>query len=230
MAGCWLNAEANKYNPSSTMRTPPLLRCAQASVALAGAAALPLRSAGRENATRPVGPIGISQGVPCVAHDSAVRWTSEEEYRYVLSNSIPIRADHAKVMDYCPFGIGGLYCGIYQSCPSGKWGVNGEECVPPGSGIVLDPHRPGSPWGTVAEDKDDCPNPSWYTSPCPQQDNPDIGDCLRPYEFHYRIPLRAFPVMSSVGPQKYDRAHGVGLDGVDIWGPREVSTISTTQG
>eukprot|EP01047_Picozoa_sp_COSAG01_P108445 COSAG01_NODE_37365_length_504_cov_2.054321_1_plen_46_part_10 len=46
MAGCWLNAEANKYNPSSTMRTPPLLRCAQACVALAGAAALPLRSAG----------------------------------------------------------------------------------------------------------------------------------------------------------------------------------------
>ena len=47
------------------------------------------------------------------------------------SNSIPA----FPVLDYCPYGIGGLYCGAYKSCPSGDWGVAGELCVPEGSGI-----------------------------------------------------------------------------------------------
>eukprot|EP01046_Picozoa_sp_COSAG06_P085653 COSAG06_NODE_32332_length_508_cov_0.735941_1_plen_47_part_10 len=39
------------------------------------------------------------------------------------------------------------------------WGEAGELCVPAGSGIVLDPDRPGSDWGTVATNQSDCPNP-----------------------------------------------------------------------
>ena len=44
------------------------------------------------------------------------------------SNQLPLgRA----VEDYCPYGIGGWYCGAYKACPSGVWG----DCLPDGSGI-----------------------------------------------------------------------------------------------
>ena len=84
-------------------------------------------------------PIGLSQGLVCDTPATDVRWTvdGEARLRLVQSNSIPA----FPVLDYCPFGIGGLYCGAYKSCPSGVWGVGGEECVPEGSGIVLDPNR-----------------------------------------------------------------------------------------
>ena len=85
-------------------------------------------------------PVGISQGLVCEGLESDVNWVEDEEagYRYVTSNSIPA----FPVLDYCPYGIGGLYCGAYKSCPSGNWGEAGELCVPEGSGIVLDPNRP----------------------------------------------------------------------------------------
>ena len=84
-------------------------------------------------------PIGLSQGLVCDTPATDVRWSVDDEarLRLVQSNSIPA----FPVLDYCPFGIGGLYCGAYKSCPSGVWGVGGEECVPEGSGIVLDPNR-----------------------------------------------------------------------------------------
>ena len=119
--------------------------------------------------------------------------------------------------DYCPFGIGGLYCGEYKSCPSGHWGAAGELCVPEGSGIVLDPDRPGSDWGTIAEVKDDCPNPSWETMTCPQNMPEDQGDCLDPSFRYWQFPLRPLPSSSEAGPKRYPgQGHGMGIDGVPI--------------
>lgn len=187
--------------------------------------ALPLAAAVPRDATGQRTGIGLSQGVLCDEHTKDVHWTvnPEEGFRYIKSNSIPA----FPVLDYCPFGMGGLYCGAYKQCPSGEWGVDGELCVPDGSGIVLDPDRPGADWGQKATQVDDCPNPSWYTAQCPQQEGvEDHGDCLLPFHFHYKIPLDAKPVSQEFGPAKYDRAHGVGLDGVDIRGPREAGGLS----
>ena len=42
---------------------------------------------------------------------------------------------------------------------------------------------------------------------------------LRPWQVHdleCRIPLEARPVMQSAGPKKYNRVHGIGIDGVTI--------------
>jgi hypothetical protein len=120
-------------------------------------------------------PCGLTQGVVCDQFPSEVEWTVDEAagLRFVNSNSIPA----FPVLDYCPFGIGGLYCGAYKSCPSGEWGQRGELCVPEGSGMVLDPNRPGADWGTVATTVDDCPQESWETMTCPQQGTETMGDC-----------------------------------------------------
>lgn len=107
-------------------------------------------------------PCGLTQGVVCDANPSDVRWFEDDDWRYVESNSIPA----FPVLDYCPFGIGALYCGEYKSCPSGNWGNDGDACVPPGSGIILDPNRPGADWGTIATSTDDCPQESWKTMTC----------------------------------------------------------------
>lgn len=42
---------------------------------------------------------------------------------------------------------------------------------------------------------------------------------LRPWQVHdleCQIPLEARPVMQSAGPKKYNRVHGIGIDGVTI--------------
>ena len=194
------------------MRADTLL----AAVALPLAASMP-----RDTSKLPPG-IGLSQGVVCDEHAKDVTWSADDDFRYIMSNSIPA----FPVLDYCPFGIGGLYCGAYKQCPSGEWGVGGELCVPEGSGIELDPNRPGQDWGQKAIEKDDCPNPSWHEAQCPQQGIEDQGDCLEPFHFHYRIPVVAKPVAQELGPAKYNRAHGVALDGVDIRGPREAGGLS----
>ena len=142
--------------------------------------------------------IGLSQGVPCTEHESAVEWYVDDSWRYVKSNSIPA----ATVFDYCPFGIGGLYCGEYKSCPSGEWGESGELCVPQGSGIVLDPNRTGADWGDMPTVTDDCPSGSWLSKSCPQNAVETQGDCLQPRTINYRMPLQPLPVAQSVGPAK----------------------------
>eukprot|EP01047_Picozoa_sp_COSAG01_P012188 COSAG01_NODE_543_length_15700_cov_50.208961_9_plen_439_part_00 len=169
-------------------------------------------------------PIGISQGLVCDDDAPDVEWTVDVEagFRYLRSNSIPA----FPVLDYCPFGIGGLYCGAYKSCPSGQWGEHGELCAPPGSGIVLDPNRPGADWGTIPEDVDDCPNPSWETTTCPQNEPESQGDCLRVHNLECRIPLTVLPVSQADVPKKYNRVHGLGIDGVTIQGPREAGGLS----
>ena len=169
-------------------------------------------------------PIGISQGLVCDSDYSDVLWRVDPEsgYRYVTSNSIPA----FPVLDYCPFGMGGLYCGAYKSCPSGLWGEAGELCVPDGSGIVLDPNRPGSDWGVIATDVEDCPNPTWETTTCPQNEDWDGGDCLAIHNIDCRLPLAPLPVSRDDGPQKYNRVHGVGIDGITIQGPREAGGLS----
>ena len=165
-------------------------------------------------------PCGLTQGVVCDQFPSEVEWTVDEAagFRYINSNSIPA----FPVLDYCPFGIGGLYCGEYKSCPSGEWGQSGELCVPEGSGMVLDPNRPGADWGTVATAVDDCPQASWETMTCPQQGTETIGDCMDPSWRNWQFPLRPRPSSQEAGPKAYPgQGHGMGLDGVPIDGPTE---------
>ena len=52
-------------------------------------------------------PIGLSQGIACTDDEVDVRFEVDEEagLRRAFSNSIPAFT----VLDYCPFGIGGLY-------------------------------------------------------------------------------------------------------------------------
>ena len=41
-----------------------------------------------------------------------------------------------------------------------------------------------------------------------------------------RFPLNPLPVRREEGPKKYNRVHGIGLDGVTIQGPREAGGLS----
>lgn len=174
----------------------------------------------------------MTQGVVCDVR-SEVQWgevrADGQDWITVKSNSIP----QYPVEDYCPFGIGGMYCGVYKKCPSGVWGIAGELCIPEGSGIELDwgpndvgSDRGGSDWGTMASITDDCPNPSWLTRTCPQNMPQTQGDCLEPANVSWKIPANPLPVRQSLGPAKYNRLNGVALDGVPIEGPEEAGGLS----
>jgi hypothetical protein len=114
-----------------------------------------------------------------------------------------------------------------KECPSGNWGDHGELCVPPGSGIVLDPDRPGADWGTVATNVSDCPQESWETMTCPQNRPENMGDCLDPTERFWRFPKNALPVSDADGPTRYPgQGHGMGLDGIMIDGPNEAGGLT----
>ena len=75
-------------------------------------------------------------------------------------------------------------------------------------------------------DVDDCPNPTWETTPCPQNRPDDMGDCLEEHFIDCQIPLDPLPSSREAGPKKYNRVHGVALDGITIQGPREAGGLS----
>ena len=143
--------------------------------------------------------VAQSTGYVCNQANAAgtVAWSVSGGTRTgVSSNGLPRFA----VLDYCPFGAGGLYCGTYAWCPSRDFGTAGELCMSGSAANYSDAFvMNGSPWGAAAADAATAcsgATSSWVSKPCPTGSAAGTGhyDCPTTKATTYTMSASPLPV------------------------------------